>query len=64
MSDFVVKAMYKVELANAYGISIRMIKEWIDMLPKEVSKSAKIRDGKCMLTPNQVEILVKHWGNP
>lgn len=64
MSEFKICAKNKTELANDYGISLHGFRLWVKALPEAVKKSANIKKGQQILTPSQVEVLVKHWGTP
>ena len=62
IDGFEVKTMAKKELAAAYGISTKTLRQWIEKLKADEKK--KLGNSGQLLKPAQVEILVNLWGAP
>jgi hypothetical protein len=59
---FVIKAMYKKELRDAYGMSKAQWQAAIDLLPKELGN--QVHKTRTILLPKLIRALIAHWGEP
>jgi hypothetical protein len=55
-----IKAMNKKELLAHYDITWPTWHNWVNKLPEELK--AIIKPGQQVFTPNEVRILMLHWG--
>lgn len=49
----------RTELAQRYGVSMPTFKKWLMLIP-----NLEIADNVRTLTPKQVEVIIKHLGEP
>lgn len=64
MPEFIIKAMYKSELADAYGVSPKVFGQWLSDLPAAMKKKIGDISGRRVLKPFQVKIIVSHFDPP